>query len=359
MVQNNSPRNALSADAVSRMMAASLPKDISPQINTVYDAVALACHSGMLSVGFRLVGLGEDHRIEATSTPDQPQPLPQEWNSSAPNYAFRYKHGQSSMEYLLKVSRMGNRAMVMGMATEGDKTATFDLRVVDYISEGSLPSTPVKEGTSDQEAAKTLQDIFISVGRLSDLGSLLRLNIIQKLAPGIHKEGYEAPREQSSTPTGAGQRGPSANRGEPEQPQHDPLRDDPTTSSYSRRVQSPGFEDPYDLNRPLGGIGGIGGIGGGLPRIGDRDLYPQGLGPNDPFGNMGGFGPGGGGMHPTPDDLFPTQGGGRGFHPHAPPGARYDDPFGPGGPGGGAPRGTGLGGRPPNPFGGFGGGDFI
>jgi hypothetical protein len=44
----------------------------------------------------------------------------------------------------------------------------------------------------------------------------------------------------------------------------------------------------------------------------------------------------------------------------APPGARFD-PLGPGGgprfPGGGG-RG-GMGGRPPNPFGGFGDGDFI
>lgn len=106
---------------------------------------------------------------------------------------------------------------------------------------------------------------------------------------------------------------------------------------------------------------------GGFGRIGERDLYPQGLGPNDPI--RGGIGPGfgggpmggGGGMHPTFDDpLFAGQGGrGGGFTPQAPPGARYDDPFGPGGPAGGHPRGSGMGGRPPNPFGGFGDGDFI
>ena len=44
-----------------------------------------------------------------------------------------------------------------------------------------------------------------------------------------------------------------------------------------------------------------------------------------------------------------------------PPGARYD-PVGPGGPrlpGGGGGRFGGAGGQPPNPFGGFGGNDFI
>jgi hypothetical protein len=62
------------------------------------------------------------------------------------------------------------------------------------------------------------------------------------------------------------------------------------------------------------------------------------------------------------DGRRPAQGG---YDPMAPPGARHD-PVGPGG----APRdnrmgprfpggGGGLGGGPPNPFGGFGSGDFI
>jgi hypothetical protein len=44
-------------------MAASLPKDASPQIKGPYDAVALAVHAGMIAVGFKLRGLGEDHQI--------------------------------------------------------------------------------------------------------------------------------------------------------------------------------------------------------------------------------------------------------------------------------------------------------
>ena len=125
----------------------------------------------------------------------------------------------------------------------------------------------------------------------------------------------------------------------------------------------PGFEDEFETQRPMPGRF----PGSGYGNIGDRDLYPQGLGPNDPmrggigpgpsFGGMGGIG--GGGMHPTFDDpMFAGQGqGGRGYDPHAPPGARYD-PVGPGNRGG-HPRGAGMGGRPPNPFGGFGDGDFM
>ncbi|KAI4263729.1 MAG: hypothetical protein L6R42_001138 [Xanthoria sp. 1 TBL-2021] len=93
------------------------------------------------------------------------------------------------------------------------------------------------------------------------------------------------------------------------------------------------------------------------------------MGPYDPLRGPG-FGPGGGigggGMHPTFDDpMFGGGGGGGlgGYDGRAPPGARYD----PVGPGDGAPNlrggprfpGGGPGGRPPNPFGGFGGNDFI
>lgn len=73
-------------------------------------------------------------------------------------------------------------------------------------------------------------------------------------------------------------------------------------------------------------------------------------------------------MHPTFDDpLFGRQGQGGAYDPMAPPGARYD-PVGPRGtprdgrmgprfPGGGG--GSGMGWRPPNPFGGFGDDAFI
>ncbi len=100
--------------------------------------------------------------------------------------------------------------------------------------------------------------------------------------------------------------------------------------------------------------------GAGSPYgIGHDDLNPPGLGPQDPLrgsfvgGGRGGFG---GGMHPTfpfHGPLYDGQGNvhfGRGG---APPGARYD----PVGPGDGPQQGGS--GRPPNPFGGFGGNDFI
>jgi len=237
------------------------------------------------------------------------------------------------------------------------------------VSEGSI-----KEAAAESDKKVALRNVFISNGRLADLASLFKLNIIQKLAPGIQKAGYEDTRSTVEQPR---------RHEETRPPARDPLRDDQPAparpypfddplAAAPRRPQPsgdfapPGFEDEYEMNRPPRGM-----PLGGQPfgNIGDRDLYPPGLGPNDPLriGPGGGGFRGGGGMHPTFDDpLFGGQGGQQPFDPRAPPGARYD-PVGPGDgppslrggprfPGGGGGGGGGFGG---NPFGGFGRGDFI
>ena len=214
-----------------------------------------------------------------------------------------------------------------------------------------------------------------------DLASLFKITIIQKLMPNLHKEGYE----EAANDAGAAERERVRDMREEDhtrrQPRADPLRadplplparpypfDDPLAAAPRRPIADfppPDFEDEYEINRPRGG--------GYLPRgspfnIGHDDLNPPGLGPNDPFLGSGGIlRPGmGSGMHPTFDDpLFGGRGGQRGgYDPQAPPGARYD----PVGPGDGPPIGGsgrfpggqgGTGGRPPNPFGGFGNNDFV
>lgn len=373
--------SALSANSILKYMSQSLPTQDSGQqaLKNPYAAVALFAHACMLAVGFRLIGLGEDHRIEAQSESTDVVPLPPEWDSSS-SYAFRYKHAQSSMEYLVKVNRLGNKAIILGVGLGDDKTAQLEVKAEDYTSEGSLKDVKSGDGSS-----VNLQNAFISQGRMSDLSSLVRLNIIQKLAPGIHKEGYE----ESSRSEGQSSRTREQPRRyeEPRPPDFDPLRDDQPQPArphpfhdplavaprHPRPIPDfapPGFEDEHELRRPPRGLPGRGDQPFG--NIGEQDLYPPGLGPHDPLrigpGGRGGF-RGGGGMHPTFDDpMFGGQGDGEGaFDPRAPYGARYD-PVGPGDvppnhrggrfPGRGPGSGGGFGG-PPNPFGHFGGGDFI
>ncbi|EHY54001.1 hypothetical protein HRR83_004645 [Exophiala dermatitidis] len=362
--------SALTADSILEHMVKSIPTppSDSPQQRLIKDpfaAVALFAHACMLAVGFRLIGLGEDHKIDTPADSQDVQPLPAEWDASS-SYAFRYAHPQSSMEFLVKVNRLGSKALIFGVGLGDDKTASFEIKAEDYISEGSL-----KEATISSDRTPAIRNAFISNGRIDDLASLFKLNIIQKLVPGIQKAGYE----ETQSASDARDRSQGARP-----PEHDPLRDDhqPPARPYPfddplaaepRRpfpagdFPPPGFEDEYELNRPRQGLAPNRPGFGPVP-IGEQDLYPPGLGPHDPLriGPGGGF-RGGGGMHPTFDDLTGRTGA-EPYDPSVPPGARYD-PIGPGdgppnlrGPGARFPggRGGGFGG---NPFGGFGSGDFI
>jgi hypothetical protein len=196
--------------------------------------------------------------------------------------------------------------------------------------------------------------------------------------PGLHKEGYE---ESPNASVGASAAQDARNEREQElndrrNPLRDPLRhpdprpaqphpfNDPLAAAPRRPLpdggfEPPGFDDEYDVFRGPGFTNPLHGqfAGGRSPfGIGGDDLNPPGLGPHDPLRGSfvgGGGGPGSGGMHPTFDNpLFQGHGRGRGGFNPAPPGARYDPPYGGGAPQGGA-------GRPPNPFGGYGGNDFI
>lgn len=61
MPLENTSGNPLCAGSLSTFMAASAPKGA--QIKNAYEAIALAVHAGLIAVGFRLIGLGEDDRI--------------------------------------------------------------------------------------------------------------------------------------------------------------------------------------------------------------------------------------------------------------------------------------------------------
>ena len=61
MVANHG--NVLSATSITELMASSLPKGSNAELRNPYDVIALLCHACMLAVGFRLIGLGEDHKI--------------------------------------------------------------------------------------------------------------------------------------------------------------------------------------------------------------------------------------------------------------------------------------------------------
>jgi PI31 proteasome regulator N-terminal/PI31 proteasome regulator len=236
------------------------------------------------------------------------------------------------MEFLVKVTRLGSKALIFGIGLGDDRTAQFEIPIQDYLSPSTFPLEKSTESTEPLE--RELQDAFISSSRLSDLSGLFKLSILQKLMPGIHKEGYEeSPTEQTQSSSS------SQDQRQPPQQRQDPLRgdiypqparphpfDDPLAAQPRRPMPAgdfppPGFEDEYEINRP-GGRGYPPGFGGRNPlSIGDDDLNPPGIGPHDPLRIGGG---GHRGMHPTFDDPMFGGGGGLGgaFDSRHPPGAR-------------------------------------
>jgi hypothetical protein len=378
----------LSPSTIISKMAEALPtqttEDTTSALSSSYEALALFAHACMKSLSFRLLGFSESHKDAAEHAAIAPR-LSAKWIQGYGSHTFVYAHEQSSMEYVIKVDRLGQKVEIRGVGLGDEKIARFEIVARDFVSNNALPiKIPVSAEGEDRSGLEAkLREVFINESRIKDLVDLFRGQIVQKLVPSLRKDGYEEndvgareaervrdQREEDHARRGQAQRDPLRDDRLPQPARPYPF-DDPLAAAPRRPVPGgepiPGFDDEYDLNRPAGGIG----LGGRGPfNIGHDDLNPPGLGPHDPLRGsfVGGGGlprPGGGGMHPTFDDpLFSGRGGQGNYGPTAPPGARYD-PLGPGdgpqrGGNGRFPGGPGsTGGRPPNPFGGFGSGDFI
>lgn len=62
MVNDRTTGNPLSAGSLALFMATALPRGGSAKLKNGTEAIALAVHAGMIAVGFRLVGIGEDEK---------------------------------------------------------------------------------------------------------------------------------------------------------------------------------------------------------------------------------------------------------------------------------------------------------
>ncbi|GAA5844193.1 hypothetical protein JCM9279_001722 [Rhodotorula babjevae] len=391
----------LSADA----LVALAPQLVSPSctLASPIQALALVVHTVHTALGFRLT---QPRPLDGDGHPANR--LPDEWppHSSAGELKFRYRHDQSSLEFVVTVVELGDRALVAGAAVDNPaRSSTFDLVLNDYFSPTSLsPSTaplPV--------AALSPSNPFATRARFNDLVHLYRLNVLQRLVPGLSKDGYD---ELRAPPPGASGSGSGGSGGAARGPGYYPDRGGPMgmfppsrggggegeggrrSPPAPPRTGGPAYPAPNpDRDRdPLAipGSGGRGGGGyGGLPRadIGRRDLEPlggmggtfgglPGMGGGGGFGGlgglgggggMGGMGGGGGGMlmgsdHPLFRERFGPSNdvvgggegrrwGGDGYLPPmgAPQGARFD-PVGPtNGPPTGGLGGPNAGGGPQRP----------
>lgn len=361
-----------------KAMADALPShakdDTTSDLSSTLDALSLFAHAAMVSHGFRLLGFNEDQNIEAEVKRTAPR-LPSQWNDSISSRSFIYAHEQSSMQFIIKIDRLGTKMEIRGLGVGDDRIHRIELVAKDYISSGALPLRISKNDSGEEDRSdleQKLKQVFPDV-QLRALHQLFQNNIIEKLFPSSSQPQIQNRPRRSNNENTPGEPAPAPPPAVPHPyPANDPLADIPRNPNRppAGDFPPPGFEDEYEINRPPRGGAGWNPAHPSPFNIGHDDLNPPGLGPNDPLRGsfVGGGGlprPGGGmggGMHPTFDDpLFagPHRGGddefgAGGAADNAPPGARWD-PVGPGGmPRFGGGRG-GPGGN--NPFGGgFGGG---
>lgn len=180
--------NPLSSESILKHMADALPThvkgDTSSDFSSSYEAIALFTHACMTAVGFRLIGYNEDQKTgklsaskctastniypEAELAEISPR-LTSKWNSSFGSHSFLYAHSQSSMQYLIKVDRLGGKAEIRGIGLGDERISRFEITAKDYISSAALPLritlTPDgEEDRSDLEAK--LKEVFISPSRI-------------------------------------------------------------------------------------------------------------------------------------------------------------------------------------------------
>ena len=85
------------------------------KLNSAQDGLAALLHTAMAELGFRLIAIDEN----SPPIPDLNNVLPKNWAQNGPGkYTFRYKHEQSSLEFLFKVSELGRCTLFHAIALE-------------------------------------------------------------------------------------------------------------------------------------------------------------------------------------------------------------------------------------------------
>jgi hypothetical protein len=190
--------NPLSTPSILKHMADALPShakhDASSDFSSSYEAIALFSHACMIAVGFRLLGFGEGQKIgkpptqgtlyllkilkfvtESECSSLAPR-LPAKWNSSFGSHSFLYAHSQSSMEYVVKIDRLGGKAEIRGIGLGDERICRFEIIAKDYISSAALPLRISLSASGDEDRGDLetkLKDVFISPSRIQGLWLLL------------------------------------------------------------------------------------------------------------------------------------------------------------------------------------------
>ena len=79
------------------------------------DAITALVHTAFHALSFRLIAVDDSSLAYNTLE----GVFPDSWNSHGPgSYTLRYRHEQSSLEFVVKVVKLGSRTLINGIAVE-------------------------------------------------------------------------------------------------------------------------------------------------------------------------------------------------------------------------------------------------
>ena len=104
----------LDPSAILSLLPSLLPLS-SKTLRSAQDGIAALLHTALSAVGFRLIAVDESAAANALLE----NILPNGWNQHGPgHYTFRYRHEQSSLEFVVKIVKLGSRTLVNAIAVE-------------------------------------------------------------------------------------------------------------------------------------------------------------------------------------------------------------------------------------------------
>jgi proteasome inhibitor subunit 1 (PI31) len=105
--------NPLDPAALISLLPTLLPP--SSNLSTPHDALVALIHAAFSALAFRLTAVDES----SSSSIYQNNVLPVEWNKSSPaHHSLKYKHEQSSLEFVVNISKLGGRTLINAIALE-------------------------------------------------------------------------------------------------------------------------------------------------------------------------------------------------------------------------------------------------
>jgi hypothetical protein len=83
------------------------------QLESQEDAIVALIHSAFNALSFRLIAVDDSTPGSTTLNGI----LPEAWNKSGPgNYTLKYRHEQSSLEFIIKVIKLDSRTLINAIA---------------------------------------------------------------------------------------------------------------------------------------------------------------------------------------------------------------------------------------------------